>query len=64
MANTASATKRNRQAQKRRARNVGVRTNVKGAVKKAKAAGKDVKCTSCHEDTKDFKLSRTTRSTT
>jgi hypothetical protein len=29
---------------------------MKGAVKKAKAAGKDVKCTSCHEDTKDFKL--------
>jgi hypothetical protein len=29
---------------------------MKGVVKKAKAAGKDVKCTSCHEDTKDFKL--------
>jgi hypothetical protein len=29
---------------------------MKGAVKKAKAAGKDVKCTSCHEDTKNFKL--------
>ena len=29
---------------------------MKGAVKKAKAAGKDVKCTSCHEDTKDFVL--------
>lgn len=29
---------------------------MKGAVKKAKAAGKDVKCTSCHEDTKEFKL--------
>jgi len=29
---------------------------MKGAVKKAKAAGKDVKCTSCHEDTKAFKL--------
>src|SRR5262245_40340580 len=29
---------------------------MKGAVKKAKAAGKDVKCTSCHEDAKDFKL--------
>ncbi len=29
---------------------------MKGAVKKAKAAGKDVKCTSCHEDTKSFKL--------
>lgn len=29
---------------------------MKGAVKKAKAAGKDVKCTSCHEDAKEFKL--------
>jgi hypothetical protein len=29
---------------------------MKSAVKKAKAAGKDMKCTSCHEDTKDFKL--------
>lgn len=29
---------------------------MKAAVKKAKAAGNDVKCTSCHEDTKDFKL--------
>ena len=29
---------------------------MKGAVKKAKAAGKDVKCTSCHEDTHDFHL--------
>jgi len=29
---------------------------MKGVVKKAKASGKDVKCTSCHEDTKDFKL--------
>jgi small subunit ribosomal protein S20 len=38
LANTASATKRNRQAQKRRARNVGVRTNVKGAVKKVRDA--------------------------
>jgi hypothetical protein len=33
-----------------------VKEVMKGAVKKAKAAGKDVKCTSCHEDTKDFKL--------
>jgi hypothetical protein len=33
-----------------------VKELMKGAVKKAKAAGKDVKCTSCHEDTKDFKL--------
>lgn len=29
---------------------------MKGAVKKAKAAGKDIKCTSCHEDAKDFVL--------
>ena len=29
---------------------------MKGAVKKAKAAGNDVKCTSCHEDMKDFHL--------
>jgi hypothetical protein len=30
---------------------------MKTAVKKAKDGGnKDVKCTSCHEDTKDFKL--------
>jgi cytochrome c len=29
---------------------------MKAAVKKQKAAGNDVKCTSCHEDTKDFKL--------
>jgi hypothetical protein len=29
---------------------------MKGAVKKAKAAGTDLKCTSCHEDMKDFKL--------
>ena len=34
MANTRSAEKRNRQAQKRRERNVGVRTRVKGTVKK------------------------------
>ena len=33
MANTKSAEKRNRQAQKRRARNVNVRTTVKDAVK-------------------------------
>ena len=38
MANTASAEKRNRQAQKRRARNVGVRTGVKSAVKKVRDA--------------------------
>ncbi len=38
MANTASAEKRNRQAQKRRARNVAVRTGVKGAVKKVRDA--------------------------
>jgi cytochrome c len=29
---------------------------MKAALKKAKAAGNDVKCTSCHEDTKAFKL--------
>jgi small subunit ribosomal protein S20 len=38
LANTASATKRNRQAQKRRARNVQVRTGVKSAVKKVRDA--------------------------
>ena len=38
MANTASAEKRNRQAQKRRTRNVQVRTGVKGAVKKVREA--------------------------
>ncbi len=38
MANTASAEKRNRQALKRRARNVAVRTGVKGAVKKVREA--------------------------
>ncbi len=38
MANTASAEKRNRQAQKRRARNVQVRTSVKSAVKKVREA--------------------------
>ncbi len=38
MANTASAEKRNRQALKRRARNVQVRTSVKNAVKKVRAA--------------------------
>ena len=38
MANTASATKRNRQAQKRRTRNVQVRTGVKTAVKKVREA--------------------------
>ena len=29
---------------------------MKSAVKKAKEGGKDVKCTTCHEDTKEFKL--------
>ncbi len=38
MANTASATKRNRQTQKRRARNVQVRTGVKSVVKKVREA--------------------------
>ncbi|WP_242394883.1 30S ribosomal protein S20 [Anaeromyxobacter oryzisoli] len=38
MANTASAEKRNRQAQKRRARNTQVRTGVKSAVKKVREA--------------------------
>lgn len=38
MANTRSAEKRNRQAQKRRARNVAVRTTVKTAVKKVREA--------------------------
>lgn len=38
MANTKSAEKRNRQAQKRRARNATVRTQVKSAVKKAREA--------------------------
>jgi small subunit ribosomal protein S20 len=38
LANTASATKRNRQAHKRRARNVQVRTGVKTAVKKVREA--------------------------
>ena len=38
MANTRSAEKRNRQAQKRRARNVQVRTTVKTALKKAREA--------------------------
>jgi small subunit ribosomal protein S20 len=38
LANTASAEKRNRQAQKRRTRNVQVRTGVKGAVKKVREA--------------------------
>ena len=36
MANTRSAEKRNRQTQKRRARNVTVRTGLKSAVKKAR----------------------------
>jgi small subunit ribosomal protein S20 len=38
MANTKSAEKRNRQAQKRRARNAAVRTQVRNAVKKAREA--------------------------
>ena len=38
MANTVSAEKRNRQTQKRRARNVQVRTGVKSAVKKVREA--------------------------
>ncbi len=38
MANTPSATKRNRQAQKRRLQNVQVRTGLKSAVKKAREA--------------------------
>ena len=38
MANTKSAEKRNRQSQKRRARNVAVRSTVKGAMKKAREA--------------------------
>jgi small subunit ribosomal protein S20 len=38
LANTASAEKRNRQAQRRRTRNVAVRTGVKGAVKKVRDA--------------------------
>lgn len=38
MANTKSAEKRNRQAQKRRARNTAVRTQVKTAMKKAREA--------------------------
>jgi small subunit ribosomal protein S20 len=38
LANTVSAEKRNRQAQKRRARNVQVRTGVKTAVKRVREA--------------------------
>ncbi len=38
MANTRSAEKRNRQAQKRRTRNVAVRTGVKTAVKRVREA--------------------------
>ena len=38
MANTASSEKRNRQTQKRRARNVAVRSSVKTAVKKVREA--------------------------
>jgi cytochrome c len=29
---------------------------MKGVVQKAKAAGQDLKCTSCHTDTKTFQL--------
>lgn len=29
---------------------------MKGAVKKAKAAGKDIKCKGCHEDLKSYEL--------
>ena len=46
MANTRSATKRNRQSVKRRARNVSVRNGVKSVVRKAReaiAAGDPVK---------------------
>ncbi len=38
MANTRSAEKRNRQAQKRRTQNVAVRTGLRSAVKKAREA--------------------------
>ena len=38
MANTRSAEKRNRQSEKRRARNLHVRTGMKSAVKKAREA--------------------------
>jgi small subunit ribosomal protein S20 len=38
LANTRSAVKRNRQAQKRRTRNIQVRTGLKSAVKKARDA--------------------------
>jgi small subunit ribosomal protein S20 len=38
LANTVSAQKRNRQAQKRRTRNIQVRTGVKSAVKKVREA--------------------------
>jgi small subunit ribosomal protein S20 len=38
LANTRSAEKRNRQSQKRRARNVQIRTGLKSAVKKAREA--------------------------
>ncbi len=33
-----------------------VKAIMKGVVKKAKAAGTDLQCTSCHEDMKDFHL--------
>lgn len=47
MANTKSAEKRNRQAQKRRVRNAATRTTVKNAVKKAREtiSGKDAAAT-------------------
>jgi small subunit ribosomal protein S20 len=38
LANTASSEKRNRQTQKRRARNLGVRSALKSALKKAREA--------------------------
>jgi len=34
----------------------GAKGVMKGAVQKAKAAGNDIKCTSCHEDMKSFGL--------
>jgi hypothetical protein len=33
-----------------------VKAIMKGVIKKAKAAGTDLQCTSCHEDMKDFHL--------
>ncbi len=53
MANIRSAEKRNRQSQKRRQRNVKVRTGIKGAIKKAREAlsktDKDVALQAVHE---------------